>query len=310
MSEAILTTHGLTKRYGARRVVSDLALDVREGDVFGFLGPNGAGKSTTIRMILDLVQPTAGSVTVFGQSLTRERRAVLTRVGALVERADFYNYLDGETNLRVLLRMSGSRETGRIREVLALVGLADRGRDKVKTYSHGMRQRLGIAQALLTRPRLIVLDEPTTGLDPAGMRDVRELLARLAREHGITVFLSSHLLSEVEQVCTRVAIIHRGALVVQDSVERLLRGDDDALDVTPDPANAETCIALAHAARNFPRTRSVEERDSLVRVTVERGSAAALNAHLVGAGVHVAALTPVRSLEEYFLRITGEEGGL
>src|ERR1051326_5322398 len=218
MSAPILATAGLTKRYGRRRVVDGLALEVEEGDIFGFLGPNGAGKSTTIRMILDLVRPSGGSIAIFRRTPRRERRTILAQVGALVERADLYTYLDGLTNLRLLLRQAGLADRGRAQEVLELVGLGDRARDKVKTYSHGMRQRLGLAQALLGRPRLVILDEPTTGLDPLGMKEVRELLRTLAAEHGMTIFLSTHLLAEVEQVCTRLAVIHHGRLVAQGTV--------------------------------------------------------------------------------------------
>jgi ABC-2 type transport system ATP-binding protein len=313
---SILVTESLVKSYGRRRVVDGVNLDVQEGDVFGFLGPNGAGKSTTIRMMLDLVRPTAGSITVFGRSLARDRRAVLSQVGALVERPDFYLYLDALTNLRLLLRQAGLPDRGRARELLHLVGLGDRGHDKVKTYSHGMRQRLGIAQTLLGQPRLIILDEPTTGLDPRGMKEVRELLLHLARDQGITVFLSTHLLAEVEQICSRVAIIQRGRLVAQGSVTDLVRGENDTVDVTPAPltdadrAGADLLARAVAAAEAFPGTRAAAVHEDRVRVTLVRGAQAALNAHLVRAGVGVAALVPVRSLEEYFLRVTGEQSAV
>ena len=305
---AILETDALTKSYGTRRVVDRLNLDVREGDVFGFLGPNGAGKSTTIRMILDLVRPSSGAVRLFGTTMARDRRAILARVGALVERADFYGYLDGLTNLRLLMRQAGLREPKRAEAVLDLVGLSGRGGDKVRTYSHGMRQRLGIAQALLCRPQFILLDEPTTGLDPLGMKEVRELLRDLAQQYGITVFLSSHLLSEVEQICTRVAILHHGRLVAQGTVDDLAQGEYDALDVATEDTLAAR-DALRVAAGSFFATHSIEDHPRHLRVMVTRGAAAALNAHLVHDGVAVSALTPVRSLEEYFLRITEESSG-
>ncbi len=303
MATAILQTDGLTKSYGARRVVDRLDLAVHEGDVFGFLGPNGAGKSTTIRMILDLVRPSAGTVQLFGTTMARDRRGILARVGALVERADFYGYLDGLTNLRLLMRQAGLREPRRAEELLDLVGLTGRGRDTVRTYSHGMKQRLGIAQALLCRPQFVLLDEPTTGLDPLGMKEVRELLRDLAQQFGITVFLSSHLLSEVELICTRVAILHNGRLVAQGSVDELARGEHDVLDVMPADGMHE---ALHTAVGTFSQTRGVEDHAGHLRISVERGAAADLNTHLVRAGVAISALVPVRSLEEYFLRITEE----
>lgn len=302
---AILETEALTKSYGARRVVDNLQLEVREGDVFGFLGPNGAGKSTTIRMILDLVRPSSGTVRLFGTTMARDRRGILARVGALVERADFYGYLDGLTNLKLLLRQAGLPDNGRAAEVLELVGLAGRGGDKVRTYSHGMKQRLGIAQALLGRPQFVLLDEPTTGLDPLGMKEVRELLRDLAQRFGITVFLSSHLLSEVEQVCTRIAILHHGRLVAQGAVDELGRGEHDVVDVTcVDPV--ETLLRELGALTGV---RDVETRGDSVRVTLPRDATPAMTQHLVERGLRVSAVVPVRSLEEYFLRITEESSG-
>ncbi len=305
MSAVVLQTEALTKVYGARRVVDHLQLEVHEGDVFGFLGPNGAGKSTTIRMILDLVRPTSGTVRMFGTTMARDRRGILARVGALVERADFYGYLDGLSNLRLLLRQAGQRDDGRAEEVLDLVGLTGRGRDKVRTYSHGMKQRLGIAQALLGRPQFVLLDEPTTGLDPLGMKEVRELLRDLAQRFGITVFLSSHLLSEVEQVCTRVAILHHGALVAQGRVDELGRGDHDVVDITCAEAPDVVCAALDGLAG----LHGADARGDALRVTLARGATPALTARLVARDLQVEAVVPVRSLEEYFLRITEESSG-
>jgi ABC-2 type transport system ATP-binding protein len=218
----VLATHDLSKRYKARTVVDGVSITVERGDVYGFLGPNGAGKSTTLRMLLGLVRPTGGRVELFGRPLG-DRRA-LARVGAIVESPSLYSYLSGRDNLRLLADLSGGTTTARLDEVLTRVDLLDRAGDPVRIYSHGMKQRLAIAAALLPRPELIVLDEPTNGLDPMGIRDMRTLVQSLARDDGITVLLSSHLLVEVEQVCNRAAIIARGTKRWEGEVATLLSG--------------------------------------------------------------------------------------
>ncbi len=223
----VLRTERLSKRFGSLTAVNDLNLEVRQGDVFGLLGPNGSGKTTTLRMILGLIWPTEGQISLFGNPMVDDalRRAALQRIGAIVEQPAFYPYLNGRENLEGVATFAGlpnnEATNARINEVLMQVGLAPRARDAYKRYSLGMKQRLGIAAALLTQPELIILDEPTNGLDPAGMVEVRALIGQLARR-GITVLLSSHLLHEVQQVCTRVAILNRGLLVTQGEVARLL----------------------------------------------------------------------------------------
>ena len=217
----VLATRALSKRYRSRTVVDDVSITVSQGDVYGFLGPNGAGKSTTLRMLLGLVRPTAGTVELFGRPLDRK---ALGRVGAIVESPALYGYLSGRDNLRLLADLSGGASAARLDEVLGRVDLADRAGDPVRIYSHGMKQRLAIAAALLPRPDLIVLDEPTNGLDPMGIRDMRTLVQSLARDDGITVLLSSHLLAEVEQVCNRGAIIARGRKRWEGEVASLLAG--------------------------------------------------------------------------------------
>jgi ABC-2 type transport system ATP-binding protein len=221
VNTAVLSTHGLSKHYGSRPAVRDLDLEVRRGEVFGFLGPNGAGKTTTIRMALGLIRPTAGWVEVLGRNVARHRAEVLPRVGALVEVPALYPYLSGRQNLRAFAHMLGGVPDARLDEVLALVGLADRQRDRVKTYSMGMKQRLGVGVALLNEPELLVLDEPANGLDPAGIVEMRDLLRRLA-DAGKTVFISSHVLAEVQQICDRVAIIDQGRLVQEATVADLV----------------------------------------------------------------------------------------
>ncbi len=220
----VLTTRGLTKRYGKRTVVDDLSIEVAAGDVYGFLGPNGAGKSTSMRMLVGLVHPSAGEVRVLGEPVGPRHRAALRRVGAIVEAPSFYGYLTGRDNLRMLADLTGPCSPARIDEVLERVELKDRAGDPVRVYSHGMKQRLAIAAALLPKPELVLLDEPTNGLDPVGIRDVRALIRSLAADDGLTVFLSSHLLAEVEQVCNRGAILARGKKRWEGEVASLLAG--------------------------------------------------------------------------------------
>src|SRR5213592_3917197 len=214
-------TRGLVKRYGEIVAVDHVDLTVERGDVFGYLGPNGAGKTTSLRMLLGLIRPTEGEVRLFGRDPLVHGARALDGVAGFVEGPRFYPYLSGRKNLRLLADYDGRGTRSRIEEVLEVVELRDRAKDRVGGYSHGMRQRLGIAASLLRDPRLLLLDEPTTGLDPAGMRDMRDLVRRLARE-GITVLLSSHLLAEVEEVCTRVAIIRKGRIVYEGPLRELM----------------------------------------------------------------------------------------
>src|SRR5258708_11676066 len=212
VTTAVLTIHGLSKTYGSRQAVRHLDLEVDRGEVFGFLGPNGAGKTTTIRMALGLIRPTSGRVEILGRDVRRHRAEVLTRVGAVVETPALYPQLSARDNLRAFAHLTGGVPAARLDEVLALVGLAGRQRDRVRSFSTGMKGRLALAVALLNDPELLVLDEPANGLDPAGIVEMRDLLRRLAAE-GRTVFISSHVLSEVQQICDRVAIIDLGRLV-------------------------------------------------------------------------------------------------
>ena len=296
-SDIVLQTHQLGKRYKQRWAVRDVNLVVRRGEVFGFLGPNGAGKSTTIRMLLSLVSPTKGHVELFGTSLLKNRASVLARVGGLVERPDFYLYLSGRRNLQIVADLRpGLRDIDRC---LDIVGLLDRADDKVKTYSHGMKQRLGIAQALLGDPEVIILDEPTSGLDPQGIKEVRELIKRLSHDRSITIFLSTHLLSEIEQTATSMAIIHRGTLIVQGKVQDLLNSGSSIVRIEADP--------VEKAVRILQRLRyasGIKRNGQVLEVTVPRERIADMNVRFVRAGVDVSALVPKRSLEEYFLAIT------
>ena len=300
MSDSILLTNNLSKQFKKRWAVSNLNLEVRRGDIFGFLGPNGAGKSTTIRMLLSLIRPTRGDITLFGHPLSSQRYHALRQVGGIVEKPDFYLYLSARRNLEVVGALQGGVPQKRISEVLDLVGLASRDSDKVKTYSHGMKQRLGIAQALLSDPELVVLDEPTSGLDPQGMKEVRQLILHLARDQRKTVFLSSHLLSEIEMVANRMAIINKGQLVVQGEVSKLLEEGEQFVVVRGDPGTK--IRSVLRSAKQI--VRDFKEHDGQFDVSMSFTDIPALNKILVRGGIAVRALVPRRSLEELFLSLT------
>ena len=292
----MIRTRGLTKRYGAVRAVEDLALDVAEGDVYGFLGPNGSGKTTTVRMLLGLVLATSGSIEVMGQPMPSKARDVLPAVGALVEGPAAYPGMSGRANLAVLDAMGPAGErTSRARRVddaLDEVGLGGVDGRPVRAYSLGMRQRLGLAAALLRNPRLLVLDEPTNGLDPQGIREIRDLLLRLNRA-GTTVFLSSHLLAEVEHMCGRVGVVDRGRLVLQERLDVLQRPTGRMQVRTPDVARARSLLD--------GQVESFDDRQLFIRCA----DAAALNSLLVREGVRVEMLAPERrTLEDVVLEAT------
>ncbi|QYJ15800.1 Bacitracin transport ATP-binding protein BcrA [Rubrobacter xylanophilus DSM 9941] len=291
-------TRGLTKRYGGTLAVDGLDLTVRRGEVYGFLGPNGAGKTTTLRMLLGLVRPTSGTASVLGEPPGSPKG--LERVGALVESPAFYPYLSGRDNLRVLARYAGvGRE--RVEEALRAVELSGRAKDRFRKYSLGMKQRLGVAAALLKDPELLILDEPTNGLDPKGMAEMRELIKRLGRGHR-TVLLSSHLLGEVEQVCDRIGVIRGGKLVAEGTVAGLRKGSYGLL------VRVEPLEVAAGIVRRIPGVEGVEESNGLLRVAIEPGRAAEINRRLVLAGLRVSELRVTeRTLEEVFLELTGEE---
>jgi len=297
--DTLVETRDLTKRYGSRIVaVNHLDLTVRRGEVYGFLGPNGAGKTTTLRMLLGLIRPTSGTASVLGRSPGNPES--LARVGALVESPAFYPYLSGLDNLRVVARYAGVPKE-RIGEVFDLVDLTDRARDRFSTYSLGMKQRLGVAAALLKDPELLILDEPTNGLDPAGMADMRALIRRLGSGER-TVLLSSHQLGEVEQICDRVGVISRGHLIAESTVEEL-RGKG-ALLVGAKPLDR----AREHVEQLLGAER-VEVLDGTLRLDADPAIAGRINRELVGAGVEVTELRPIeRTLEEVFLEMTDQKG--
>jgi ABC-2 type transport system ATP-binding protein len=293
-----IETEALTKRYGDRTAVDGLSLRVERGEVFGLLGPNGAGKTTTIAMLLGLVRPTAGRAAVLGHDVGAAPAAALAGVGAMIEAPAFYPYLSGADNLRVLA-LAGGLSAGRVAAALEAVELSERARDKVRVYSQGMKQRLAIAAALLPDPELIILDEPTNGLDPAGTAEIRALIRALAAG-GRTIVLCSHILHEVEQVCGRVAILKAGRLIAAGRVDELLRRDHGLrVRVEGDPAAA---LALVRA---LPWVAGAEREGDVLLVDAPAARAAELNAHLARAGVPVAEIgARGGSLEEFFLEVT------
>ena len=302
-SDIVLRTTGLTKHFGKIEAVKGLDLELRRGEVFGFLGPNGAGKSTTVGMILGLIAPTSGSIELFGVKLGHNPWAALRRVGAVVEAPAFYPYLSGRDNLEALARAIGGIPRARIAEVLERVNLQDRATDKYSHYSMGMKQRLGIASTLLRDPELIVLDEPASGLDPAGTKEVRDLIPRLAHE-GRALFLCSHLLHEVEQVCDRVAIIKEGVMLACAPVHELL-AQGQTLQVRVD--NPEQAAAILSA---LPWINSVKRENDYLIVDAPGESVSRVNAALAEHGIFASELVSHGvSLESVFLQLTGGESG-
>jgi ABC-2 type transport system ATP-binding protein len=296
-----LVTRGLTKSYGRRLAVDGLDLDVLRGELFGFLGPNGAGKTTTIRMVLQLVAPSAGSVEILGVDARRHARRVLPRVGALVEAPALHGYLSGRDNLRVVGDILGGVSRRRIDEVLEIVSLKGRERDKVRTYSLGMKQRLGLAIALLNEPDLLILDEPANGLDPAGIVEMRDLLRRLSAE-GKTIFISSHVLSEVQQTCTRVAIINHGRLIRVAPVAELLQSPGEFEVRVDDPA------ALVTRLREQEWGREAREEGGVVLTGAPHGRGRELIAALMSWGAQPDSVAErQRDLEDIFLSLTGDK---
>jgi ABC-2 type transport system ATP-binding protein len=294
----VLELDGLSRAYGGRLVVDHVDLVLRRGEILGFLGPNGAGKTTTIRMALNLVRPTAGTVRVLGHDVWRRGRRVLPRVGALVEAPALYPHLSGWDNLRAFAATVGGAPRRALRDLLELVGLGDRAHDRVHEYSLGMKQRLAVAVALLNDPDLLVLDEPANGLDPHGIAEMRDLMSRLAAE-GRSVFLSSHVLGEVETVCTRVAIIDRGRLLHEGPVDELLEGTGEYWVRVADPARA---LALLRA-QEWGRAARMEDGRLVTRSPTGLGRD--LSAFLAAAGHPPDALDRRRHrLEEVFLSVT------
>jgi ABC-type multidrug transport system ATPase subunit len=300
-NEKIIEVENLSKQFGDLWAVKDLNLNVYKGDIFGFLGPNGAGKSTTIRMLLSLITPSEGKIKIFGKDLRTNRIAILKRIGAIVEKPDFYGYLSAYKNLEILGRLSETDiSRNRILEILELVGLEKRFMSKVKTFSHGMKQRLGIAQALIHNPDLIILDEPTTGLDPQGMKEVRDLILSLSEQNKKTIFISSHILYEIELVANRMIIIDKGSAIVEGNVNELLNANN--LKVTfevNDNVKTKSILNNTYWINKIESSANNKIVFSLTNDEIPK-----LNRYLVENNIEVSAVIPARSLEQYFLNIT------
>jgi len=299
----IVKLQDVTKNIGGRTIIDRISLEINAGEVFGFLGPNGSGKTTTIRMMVGLMSLSGGDIIVGGHSVRTSFSQAIAQIGAIVENPEMYKFLTGYQNLMHFARMSGVPKP-RIDEVVELVGLSGRIHDKVKKYSLGMRQRLGVAQAVMHRPKLLVLDEPTNGLDPAGIRELRDYLRQLAREEGAAVFVSSHLLSEMELMCDRVAIIQKGQIIDLRSLRP--EGGDAASpaaeEVLFDVGNPESALGVLGG------TGAGRLADGGLLVSADRHTVAAINRKLVEAGIPVYGIrVKTKSLEDQFLEVTGSE---
>jgi ABC-2 type transport system ATP-binding protein len=298
--EPVLQINNLRKVIGKKTIIHDLSLDVFAGEVFGFLGPNGAGKTTTIRMIVGLMGITSGEVLINGISIKKDFAKAIQHVGAIVENPEMYKFLTGYQNLLHYARMGKGVTKERIDEVVQLVGLEKRIHDKVKTYSLGMRQRLGLAQALLHKPSLLILDEPTNGLDPAGIREIRDYLRKLAKQEGLAIIVSSHLLSEMEMMCDRFAIIQHGRLVSIESVRELSKLSYKVL------LNVEPVEQAVRVIKRICSEAAFQVTDQGTEVAIKYDEIPILNAALVSEGVKVYGIqTVTKSLEERFLEMTG-----
>ena len=300
----IIKVSNLSKQFNEVRAVDDLSFTVHEGDVYGFLGQNGAGKSTTIRMLLTLVKPSTGAIEIFDKNLFSHRNEILQQVGAVIEKPDLYKYLSAYDNLAIFAKMSGMKP-GRtlLLEQLKMVGLAERAFSKVKTFSQGMKQRLGIAVALVHDPKLIILDEPTNGLDPQGIADMRNLVLHLSREMGKTILVSSHLLSEIELVANRMLIIHKGKKIVEGNVAELL-----------DPSKSLVQIETGNdleARGKLMQTKwaaRLQPDNGCLQLKMNKDEVPLLISDLVSAQVQILSVDPMHSLEDYFLSLTTQPG--
>jgi len=299
-----IETHGLTKRFGERAAIDGIDLQVPRGCAFGFLGPNGAGKTTMIRTLLGLTHASAGSMRILGHPVPAERSVALRRVGAIVEEPRFHSHLSGRENLRIVAAVRGAETDARIAPALARVGLSERADHKVKSYSMGMRQRLGVARCLLADPLLLILDEPTNGLDPGGIQEFREMIRAMVEQEGRTVFISSHLLAEVEKTCDAAAIVDRGKIVTQGAIADLAAGGGARHELIVGVDDPDRALGILDGSELVAQARRDDEGIRVV-LTGDPQTAALLNAELVRAGVGVTRLEPVRhSLEQRFLQIT------
>ncbi|MFS0636176.1 ATP-binding cassette domain-containing protein [Mesobacillus foraminis] len=304
MKETIIKTSGLSKKFGTRYAVANVDLHIPRGEIYGFLGPNGAGKTTTIRMLLGLAKPTNGTIQIFGKDLKKEKLEVLKRVGSLVEYPSYYGHLTARENLEAIRILLDAPKT-RIDEVLSIVRLTREAKRPVKGFSLGMKQRLGIAAALLGNPELLILDEPTNGLDPSGILEIRELIKSMPKEHGITILVSSHLLSEIDLMATQVGIISKGRMIFQDSIETLRRRSSSNIVIKTDEAEEAWKLLLS-------KGHNAElEQDRLQLSNISDLEISKVIAELVESRFPVYRVQEEKkSLEDIFLELTGGEGGL
>lgn len=303
---AIVQVNHLFKQYkNATAAVNDLSFTVNEGDVYGFLGQNGAGKSTTIRMLLSLIAPTSGEINIFGKKLQTHRSEILQQVGAVIEKPDLYKYLSAYDNLAIFAKMSGLKATKQlVMDQLHMVGLHDRAHDKVKDFSQGMKQRLGIAVALVHNPNLVILDEPTNGLDPQGIADIRNLILRLSREMNKTVIISSHLLSEIELIANRMIIIHKGKKIVEGVVSELL-----------DPAHTVIDMEAVNNQEALQKLQSSKwgvklQKTNTLQLMLDKNDIPALIQDCVAMHINLQSINTSHSLENYFLSLTTQQGNV
>lgn len=299
-NEKIVEIKHLEKHFGKFQAVKDVSFDVYRGDVFGFLGPNGAGKSTTIRTMLSLIKPTGGELKLFGKDLSKDRNYILQRIGCIVEKPDFYKYLSAEKNIEIFARLSGMNVTkSKVHEIIEFVGLKGREKDKLSGFSHGMKQRLGIAQTLIHDPELIILDEPTTGLDPQGIIDIRNLILQLKNERNKTVLLSSHILSEIELIANRMVIISKGKTIVQGSVKDLLNAQELIVVFTVD--NIQKAKQLLENGNMIEMIDKTDNTNLLLHISQE--NIPVVNKLFTDNGVNVYSIEAKRKLEDYFLKL-------
>jgi ABC-type multidrug transport system ATPase subunit len=300
---AIIKVNNLSKQYRELKAVNDISFTVNAGDIYGFLGQNGAGKSTTIRMLLTLIEPTAGSIELFGKNLYAHRKEVLRQIGAVIEKPDLYKYLTAYENLSLFAKMSGVTVTEKkLNDQLGQVGLTERAHSKVRTFSQGMKQRLGIAIALIHDPQLIILDEPTNGLDPQGIADIRNLILHLSRHQGKTILVSSHLLHEIELIANRMLIIDKGKKIMEGTVAELV--DPANTIVHLEVTNPQEVAAWLQSSRWSAHLQ--EQHKQVILLRMNKAQVPVLTADLVNAGANIMSLQPQNSLESYFLSLTTE----
>lgn len=299
--QAAISLENVSKKFKGHQAVDKLSFEVQKGDIYGFLGPNGSGKSTSLRMIMALIQPDEGSINLFGASLANNRSSIMRKIGCIIEKPDFYGYLSAKENLQLFARANLMKLNEKdYADLFELVGLSGRDNDKVKTYSHGMKQRLGIAQVLIHDPELIILDEPNTGLDPQGIIDLRNLILSLNKERGKTILFSSHILSEVQEICNRMIIIHHGKTVVQGNVQELL--SSEKLQVSLEVNDAEACEQILKTSRWQHFVTQVQ--GSQYALAMAKNEIPLLVEFLTQHKVGIERIDYRNQLEDYFLKIT------